>query len=99
MANTKSAQKAIRQSNKKKIYNLLWKKRVKNVSKTLKQTLETKNPKADILNEEYQALQKVLDKAAKTKAIHKNKASRLKSRYAKKITVQSKTNKPAERKS
>ena len=65
--------------------------------KTLGETLETKKPQTDILNSQLSAFQKVLDKAAKEKVIHKNKADRLKSRYAKKISAHSKatTSKPA----
>jgi len=97
MANTKSAEKAVRQSNRKKSFNLFWKRKIKALSKSLKVAVETKDINTDILNKEFVSLQKVLDKAAKTKAIHKNKANRLKSRYAKKLTAQTKqpTAKPA----
>jgi small subunit ribosomal protein S20 len=87
MANTRSAQKALRQSYKKKAHNLLWKGRARTMSKTLNKTLETKNVDADILNKELSAFQKILDKAAKSQVIHKNKANRLKSLYAKKISA------------
>lgn len=42
---------------------------------------------ADILKENLSILQKVLDKSAKEKVIHKNKANRLKSRFANKIAA------------
>jgi small subunit ribosomal protein S20 len=88
MANTKSAEKALRQSYKKKAHNLYWKGKIKAVAKNINRTLDTKNTDSDILNKELTAFQKVLDKAAKNKVIHKNKANRLKSRYAKKISAQ-----------
>ncbi|HLC93731.1 MAG TPA: 30S ribosomal protein S20 [Patescibacteria group bacterium] len=92
MANTRSAKKALKQSYKKKAHNLFWKKKIKAVSKTITGVLEVKSGvsagNSDILNKEQAALQKLLDKAAKNKVIHKNKANRLKSRYAKKIAAQ-----------
>jgi small subunit ribosomal protein S20 len=91
MANTKSAKKQIRQSARKKANNGFWKKKIKSVTKTFKETLDTKNNKTDILVKEQSSLQKVLDKAAKNQVIHRNKANRLKSRYARKIAAQSQT--------
>ncbi len=70
MAKIESAKKAHRGSEKKKLHNLFWKKRVKVAQKSL-------------VN-----LQSVLDKATNNKVIHKNKASRLKSRLAKKLAIQ-----------
>ena len=87
MPNTKSAKKALRQSNSKAEHNMFWKRRVYTMKKTLLKTLQTKDANADILNEEYKALQKVVDKASKEKVIHKNKANRIKSRFAKKIAA------------
>ena len=49
--------------------------------------MQTKKVDIDILNKELSVLQKVLDKASKNKVIHKNKAARLKSRYAKKVSA------------
>ncbi len=60
---------------------------MKDSVRSLKDNLENKQIDADILNKELMALQKVLDKAAKNNVLHKNKANRLKSRYAKKITA------------
>ena len=88
MPNTMSAAKALRQSYKKRQHNLFWKKRILDVKKQISHLLQTKNSNADILNKELSLLAKALDKAAKEKVIHKNKANRLKSRYAKKISVQ-----------
>ncbi|KKS19193.1 MAG: 30S ribosomal protein S20 [candidate division WWE3 bacterium GW2011_GWC1_41_7] len=92
MANTSSAKKALRQSYKKRAHNQFWKRKIKAVSKTITGTLETKGSvsakNSDILVKEHAVLQQLLDKAAKNKVIHRNKANRLKSRYAKKIAAQ-----------
>lgn len=90
MPNTKSAKKALRSSLRKRKFNNFWKKRIKEIRRELDDNLKTKNKGTDILNKNLMALQKVLDKAAKNKVIHQNKAKRLKSRYAKRISAQSK---------
>jgi small subunit ribosomal protein S20 len=87
MPNTKSAKKALRQTENKTQHNLFWKRRIYSIKKAITKTLQTKDANADILNNEYKALQKVVDKAAKEKVIHKNKASRIKARFAKKIAA------------
>ena len=87
MANTKSAKKAIRSSARKASHNSMWEKMIKDATKALKVELETKSPKAEDLNTRLTKLQKVLDKAAKEKVIHKNKSNRLKSKYAKSIAA------------
>jgi small subunit ribosomal protein S20 len=70
---TKSAAKTLKQSEKKRKNNSIKKKRIKEALKNTKNEKEL--PKA----------QSVIDKAVKTKYIHKNKAARLKSRLAKKL--------------
>lgn len=95
MANTSSAKKAVRQSDKKRQHNLFWKKRVKNALKAVKELVASKAEKSQI-DAEIKMLQKVLDKASKEKAIHKNKANRLKSKYALKIAGISKEIKSSE---
>ncbi|OGC45911.1 30S ribosomal protein S20 [candidate division WWE3 bacterium RBG_19FT_COMBO_34_6] len=87
MPNTKSARKAIKSSLRKRQNNNYWKNRIKASIKSIRKTLETKNPDNAILNKDFVVLQKTLDKASKNKVIHKNKANRLKSRYAQKITA------------
>lgn len=68
-----SAKKALRQSIKR---NLLNKKKKSAIKEIVKKTVDDKGmPKA----------QSIIDKAAKTGYIHKNKAARLKSRLARKI--------------
>ncbi len=80
MPNTKTAKKALRQNLKRRVRNLAKKKQIKAVSKGYKRLLES----ADLENakEQLRAAYKTLDKAAKTKVITKNKASRLKSKLA-----------------
>lgn len=74
MAKTANAKKAHRGSEAKKQHNLFWKKRIKVAQKA-----------TPLDGESYKTLQSVLDKAANNKVVHKNKAARLKSRFAKKL--------------
>ena len=87
MPNTVSAIKAVRQSERKRQNNLIWKGRIKSASKALLKSIKSKAD-SKVLVEQFSALQKVLDKSAKNNVIHKNKASRLKSRFAAKISTQ-----------
>jgi small subunit ribosomal protein S20 len=88
MPNTKSAQKALRNSERKRIFNKRRKNKIQTALKELRRVLAT-NPK------EYQTvLSKVfsaLDKAAKAHTIHKNKADRKKARVAKMVEKALKT--------
>lgn len=86
MANTKSAKKNIRASAKKRSHNNMWEKRFKNAVKSISKSIKGKDSE-NIVIEKFQALQKALDKAAKEKVIHKNKANRVKSKYALKISA------------
>ncbi|MBI3232349.1 MAG: 30S ribosomal protein S20 [Candidatus Doudnabacteria bacterium] len=83
MPNTKSAIKAMRQSIKRHSRNLVkkntYKKAVKKVRKLI--IAGKKSEAAKALSQAFKAL----DKAAKTHVLHKNTASRLKSRLAKAI--------------
>lgn len=74
MANTKSAKKAYRNSLKKGLHNLFWKKRIAAAKKAKPFDAQA-----------YKNLQSVLDKAVNKKVIHKNKAARIKSRMLKKL--------------
>jgi small subunit ribosomal protein S20 len=87
MANTSSAKKAVRNSEKKRIHNLGWKKRIKASMKNLVSLAKDNAPIAEIVKSISQA-QKVLDKASKENVIHKNKANRIKSNLAKKFGSQ-----------
>ncbi|MEK7075554.1 MAG: 30S ribosomal protein S20 [Patescibacteria group bacterium] len=81
MPNTKGAAKAMRQSARRRTFNLTIKEAAKNSVKEVKKLL-----KAGKKSEAAEAMRKAmaaLDKAAKKGVIHKNKASRNKSRMAK----------------
>lgn len=86
MANTKSAKKNIRASAKKRSHNNMWEKRFKTAAKSLFKSIKGKEEES-IIKEKFRVLQKVLDKAAKEKVIHKNKANRVKSKYALKVSA------------
>jgi small subunit ribosomal protein S20 len=77
----KSAKKALRQSERRRVRNLARKEAFKSVVKKIKK-LAAEGKKSEamaLLPQAYQAL----DKAAKTNVIHKNAAGRRKSRLAK----------------
>lgn len=99
MANTKSAKKALRQSKRKYAHNQFWKRRIQTVVKSLRKhmddkvtTFDNKASSIDIIKKEQSVLYKIVDKAAKEKAIHKNKARRIKSKISKKVAAHEKTN-------
>ncbi|ODN30219.1 30S ribosomal protein S20 [Fervidobacterium thailandense] len=84
MPNTKSAAKRVRVSEKRRIINKAYKTSMKNkIKAVLKAIAEKRSP------EEVQQLfikaQSAIDKAARRGAIHKNQASRRKSRLAAKV--------------
>ncbi len=78
----KSAQKALRQSLRRKKINTAKKNRFRMIRKEFRKALSEKNQKK--AEEMLSALYKILDKMAKTNIFHKNKASRLKSEFSKK---------------
>ena len=86
MANTKSAKKNIRASAKKKAHNDMWEKKIKTAKKSLSRAILAKEDKK-IISDKMVMLQKSLDKATKEKTIHKNKANRVKSIYARKVAA------------
>lgn len=83
MPNTKSAIKALRSSIRKRAYNLVTISKYKDAVKSVRKAV------SDQKKEEAQKLLplafKQLDKAAKKRVIHANKAARLKSRLAQAI--------------
>ncbi len=83
MPQRKSAVKSLKQSKKRRIRNLAVKKNVKQTIKDYLKSLKEKNSEKakTLLNKVY----KELDKAGTKKVIHKNKASRKKSRLARKL--------------
>ena len=81
MAITKSAKKAIRQSQRRKVRNLWQRNKLKNLLKEVKTLISQKKTKEakKLLPQVY----KLLDKAAKTGLIKKGEADRRKSRITK----------------
>jgi len=77
---TKSAKKALRQTEKRQKQNLLKKEIYKELLKKIEKAA-SQGKRSDIVAL-MPALSKAVDKAAKTRVIAKNKAARLKSRVA-----------------
>ena len=77
MANHKSAIKRIRQDKKRALHNKYYAKTMRNAVRKLR----AMNNKEEAIKL-YPAVQKMLDKLAKTNIIHKNKAANLKSSLA-----------------
>lgn len=77
---TKSAKKAIRVDERKRVFNLRRKKNVENAIRDLKKIVKDKDVKSakEALSKAYKAI----DKAAKEKTIKKNTAGRKKARLA-----------------
>ena len=75
MANHKSSIKRIRQEEKRRLHNRYYGKTMRNAVRRLRSM--TDKAEATAL---YPRVQKILDKAAKTNLIHKNKAANLKSK-------------------
>ena len=83
MAITKSAKKSIRQTKRRKVQNLVYKNKIKNLIKEARVlVLQKKTNEAKKL---LPAIYEALDKSAKAGVIKKNAASRKKSRMAKLI--------------
>jgi small subunit ribosomal protein S20 len=83
MPNTKSAAKAMRQSIKRNLRNVKAKDKFKDAVKEVKKLIAA-GKKSDAVKA-MENVMSSLDKAAKTHVIHKNTASRKKSRLAKAI--------------
>lgn len=83
MPNTKSAQKAMRGSARKRVINLVTIDKYKNAVKAARKAVA--GGKKDEAQKALSAAFAQLDKAAKKHVIHANKAARLKSRLSKAI--------------
>jgi len=83
VAQTLSAKKRIRQNAKRRARNRWRKDRIKNAIREFDEALEA--GKTDVAAEKLQAAYKQLDQVAAKGTIHKNAASRQKSRLAKKL--------------
>ena len=82
MANHKSAQKRIRQTDTKRVHNKYFARTMRNTLRTL-QGLEDQKEAAELLPK----VEGMIDKLAKKNIIHKNKAANLKSKAAKKVAA------------
>ncbi len=81
---TKSAKRALRVAHRRHEENLITKDLYKKAVKSVRKAVETS---ADNAGELFSKAQSALDTAAKSKTIHRNKAARLKSRLAKKLST------------
>lgn len=81
MPNTKSAKKAMRQSAKRRIVNLKTKDKYKDALRDFRKLIA--GSKLEDAKKALVTTASALDKAVKKHLVHKNKASRLKSRMAK----------------
>ena len=85
MANHKSAIKRIRQSEKRRLFNKYYHKTARNAVRKLKALTSKKEA-----SEFFPKVVAMLDRLAKRKIIHKNKAANLKSKLAKHLNTISK---------
>jgi small subunit ribosomal protein S20 len=83
MPNTKSAAKAMRQAIRRNIRNTGVKDKFKSAVKEVRKLI-TAGKRSEAMEAMKKAMS-TLDKAAKTRVVHKNKSSRLKSRLTKAI--------------
>lgn len=81
MANHKSAIKRIRSNNAKRLENRYYAKTTRNAVKKLRSATSEQDAKALLPK-----VSSMLDKLAKKSVIHKNKASNIKSKLAKKVS-------------
>ena len=80
MANHKSSLKRIRQDRKKQLHNKYYAKTMRNAVRKLR-AMTNKEEAVKL----YPAVQKMLDKLAKTNIIHRNKAANLKASLSRQI--------------
>ena len=85
MANTRSAAKQARASIRREAQNKSIKSRLHTLEKKFLAAVTAKN--AEDANALYRLLSSALDKAAKTRVIHRNNASRKKSRLSARLKV------------
>ncbi|MEM7228061.1 MAG: 30S ribosomal protein S20 [Planctomycetota bacterium] len=83
MPNTKSAQKRVRQSAKRNSLNLWRKRRIKDQTKAFLRAVQEQDVKT--AETEYRKTVSLLDKVSSTSTMHKNTASRRKSRLNKRL--------------
>lgn len=86
MPRIKSAKKRVRQIKKRTKQNKVWKEKLKSVKRLLSDLTE-KGKSPEEIKKELSFAYKIIDKAAKVRVIHKNKAARLKSRLSKRALM------------
>ena len=84
MANTTSAKKAQRVSERRHVFNMRRKSAMKTSVKEIGKSIAAKSASAASM---LPQLQQAIDKAVKNHTIHKNTAARMKARIAKKISA------------
>ena len=85
MPHTRSAEKRNRQNEKRRLRNRAAKKAIKGHIKKLLDAVHDANP--DLIQSEFKAVVRKLDKAAAKRVVHPNLAARKKSQLAKLIAV------------
>ena len=90
MANTKSAMKRIRQNEKRRQHNRVFRGRARTAVKNARLAIESGN--VEEARTATMAAASALDKAAEKGIIHKNNASRRKGRLMKQLAALEKTN-------
>ena len=85
MPNTKSAERRMRNSARKRLHNRSIKSRLKTLERAYADAV--KNGKKEEANAAYRQISSALDKAAKVGAVHQAKANRKKSRLAMRLAV------------
>lgn len=95
MANLPHAKKAIRVTKRRTAQKAKIKNNLKKLTKRTLKLIEVGESK--LAQQQLQSTQKALDKATKTRIIHKNKAKRIKSRLAKKLNSTKKNVKAAQK--
>jgi len=84
MANTTSAKKAQRASERRRVFNARRKSTMKYAVKEMGKAIGSKSAQASAL---LPKLQEAIDKAVKKGTLHKNTAARMKSRISKRIAA------------
>jgi len=99
MANHKSALKRIRQTEKRRLYNRIYRTRARTFVKKARQALQGSKSDVDAAREAVRLAVQDLDRAASRGVIHPNNAARRKSRLMKQLAALAVTPAPAPAKS
>ncbi|PIT97786.1 MAG: 30S ribosomal protein S20 [Candidatus Andersenbacteria bacterium CG10_big_fil_rev_8_21_14_0_10_54_11] len=88
MPQIQSAKKALRQSARRRVMNDRWRKRIREAVHNVRRSAAGSEP--DAVHAAYQAAQATIDRAARRRIIHRNKAARLKSQLNRAAQTESK---------